>query len=340
MNRKLCLFLAVILALCAASLCAAAAAVRIQEWSIPAADRFPHDPAVAPDGSLWYTGMGSNTLGRLDPKSGQFRSYPLKTPDSGPHGLVADREGNIWFTANYKGYIGKLDPKSGQVTEYPMPDMAADDPHTPIFDRTGILWFTVQQGNFIGRLDPARGSMVLKRVPTLDARPYGIAVNPQGIVFFTEFGTNKIGRIDPISLAITSYLLPKEARPRRIAITADGMVWYTDYRRGYLGRLNPRSGDVKEWRSPGGRKSAPYGMTALQDGSIWYSESGVKPNTLVSFNPQTRKFASWPVPSGGGVIRHMVATPGGDIYFASSGEKKVGVVWVGQLPREEDFSGP
>ena len=55
----------------------------------------PHDPALAPDGSLWYTGQMANKLGRLDPKTGQFKEYPLKTPDSGPHGLVADREGNL-----------------------------------------------------------------------------------------------------------------------------------------------------------------------------------------------------------------------------------------------------
>jgi len=53
---------------------------------------------LAPDGSLWYTGQGANKLGRLDPKAGEFKEYPLKTRGSGPHGLVADKEGNIWFT--------------------------------------------------------------------------------------------------------------------------------------------------------------------------------------------------------------------------------------------------
>ena len=88
---------------------AATVSVTIREWNIPSGS-FPHDPAVASDGAFWYTGMQSNTLGRLDPRTGAIRTYPLKTQDSGPHGLVADGEGNIWFTANYKGYIGRLDP--------------------------------------------------------------------------------------------------------------------------------------------------------------------------------------------------------------------------------------
>jgi streptogramin lyase len=33
----------------------------IQEWDAPTRNSHPHDPAVAPDGSLWYTGQMSNT---------------------------------------------------------------------------------------------------------------------------------------------------------------------------------------------------------------------------------------------------------------------------------------
>src|SRR5574341_2631450 len=123
--------------------------VAITEYDVPTPQSQPHDPALAPDGSLWYTGQMSNKLGRLDPKTGEFKEYPLKTEGSGPHGLAADERGDIWFTAGYKAYIGRLDPKTGAVTEYKMPDPRARDPHTPVFDRQGILWFTVVGGNFI-----------------------------------------------------------------------------------------------------------------------------------------------------------------------------------------------
>src|SRR5262245_20358022 len=69
----------------------------IQEWTLPTPVSGPHDPAMGPDGTLWYTGQQSNLLGRLDPTTGSIREYALPTPASGPHGLVADREGNIWF---------------------------------------------------------------------------------------------------------------------------------------------------------------------------------------------------------------------------------------------------
>ncbi|MGA7751852.1 MAG: hypothetical protein WCB05_03445, partial [Candidatus Sulfotelmatobacter sp.] len=61
-----------------------------------------------------------------------------------------------------------------------------------------------------------------------------------------------------------------------------------------------------------------------------YSESGVDPNTMVRFDPKTKTFASWPIPSGGGVIRNMVSTPKGDIFIACSGKNKIGIVKIKQ----------
>jgi len=40
------------------------AAVSFWEWDIPTSNSLPHDLAAAPDRSLWYAGMSSNTLGR------------------------------------------------------------------------------------------------------------------------------------------------------------------------------------------------------------------------------------------------------------------------------------
>jgi len=302
--------------------------VTIKEYEVPTPKSRPHDPALAPDGSLWYTGQAANKLGRLDPKTGEFKEYPLKTPGSGPHGLVADQQGNIWFTAISGGYVGKLDPKTGEVTEYRAPGDTEIDPHTPAFDHDGILWFTNEETNYIGRLDPKTGKMTLAKLPTPKAVPYGIVILPNNTPMFCEFGTNKLATIDPRTMAIHEYTLPaNSARPRRLALAPDGTVFYTDYARGYLGHFDPAAGKLlKEWTSPGGADSEPYGIAVTKVGDVWYSESGVKPNTLVRFDPRTESFGKEPIPSGGGVVRNMVATPDGHLYLACSGVNKVAVV--------------
>jgi virginiamycin B lyase len=324
LRRMSCFVLAPVLAWAAV----AALNVEIKEYDVPTPKSRPHDPALAPDGSLWYTGQGANKLGRLDPKTGMFKEYPLKTPDSGPHGLVADKDGNIWFTAISGGYVGKLDPKSGEIAEYRPSDGTNIDPHTPVIDHDGIVWFTNEETNFVGRLDPKTGKMTLAKVPAAHAVPYGIVILPNNAPFFCEFGKNKLAAVDPKTMTIHEFTLPDtNARPRRLALAADGTIFYTDYARGYLGHFDPASGKLlKEWPSPGGSGSEPYGIAATSDGLVWYSESGVKPNTLVRFDPKSETFSATQIPSGGGTVRNMVATPDHRLYLACSGVNKVAIV--------------
>ena len=323
--RKMCVVLVISVAAFAA---VGTLKAPINEYDVPTPHARPHDPAVAPDGALWVTEQMANKLGRLDPSTGKFREYPLKTPDSGPHGLVADNQGNIWFAAIFAGYIGKLSPTTGNITEYRASDGTKIDPHTPAFDHNGILWFTNEETNYIGRLDPATGRMDLKKVPTSHAIPYGIVITQNGVPFFCEFGTNKLGSIDPKTMVIREYTLTsQDARPRRLALAPDGTIYYTDYGRGYLGRFDPSTGKLlKEWPSPGGSESHPYGITTTSKGEVWYSESGVRPNTLVRFDPKAESFSTEVIPSGGGVVRNMVATQNGNLYLACSGVNKVAVV--------------
>src|SRR5690606_21395052 len=173
-----------------------------------------------------------------------------------------------------------------------MPDTAARDPHTLVFDDRGSIWFTVQGGGFVGRLDMESGDIRLVRVGPR-TRPYGIVVDDQGRPWFNEFGTNKIATVNPASMELREFTLPDSAaRSRRLEIGADGAIWFVDYARGYLGRLDPASGDVREWRAPGADRSRPYAMTVDGRGRLWFVETGVDPNQLVAFDPESEQFVS------------------------------------------------
>jgi virginiamycin B lyase len=300
--------------------------VDIKEWIVPSLGSRPHDPLAASDGSIWWTGMFANVVGRLDPKSGMMKEYKLKTAMSGPHGLTEGKDGNIWFTANTGGYIGKLDPKTGDVQEFRMPDPMARDPHTPRFDKNGKLWFSLENSNMVGRLDPQSGDIKLVTMPKPRTNPYGMVMTSKGTPVVCLFATNEIVSFELDTMAIKEYMLPnKDARPRRIAITSDDMIWYADYGSGHLGRLNLATGEVKEWPSPSGPQSQPYGIMAIKD-VIWYNESAPRPNTLVRFDPKTEKFQSWPIPSGGGVVRNMSKTKDDNLAMAESGVNRVALV--------------
>ena len=96
---------------------------------------------------------------------------------------------------------------------------------------------------------------------------------------------------------------------------------------GYLGRFDPKTGQFKEWLSPGGKDSRPYGIATVGD-IVWYSESGVKPNTLVRFDTKTEKFQTWIIPSHGHVVRNMMATKEGNLVLAESGINRIALAEV------------
>jgi virginiamycin B lyase len=297
----------------------------IQEWMVPWEKSRPRDPAVAPDGRIWFVGQVGNYIARLDPGSGKFDRFEIDA-GTNPHNVIVDPAGHAWYAGNRNGMIGRIDAKTGAITRYPMPDAAAGDPHTLVLDRSGDIWFTVQMGNFVGKLTTKSGQVQLIKMVTPRSRPYGIVVDRANRPWFDLFGSNKIGTVDPTTMALKEYPLPNAAsRPRRIALTSDGSVWYCDYALGTIGRIDPKSGAIKEWTSPGGKGSLPYAMTSDDTDRVWIVETGMQPNRLVGFDPKTEQFLDpVAIPSGGGTVRYMVFDPKTRMIWFGSDANTIG----------------
>lgn len=298
---------------------AAGRSVDIREWDVPWENSRPRDPYVAGDGRVWFVGQRGHYLAVLDPDTGEFERFDL-TLGTGPHNLIVDGQGAVWYAGNLARHIGVRDPESGETTKIPMPDEDAHDPHTLTFDSRGDIWFTVQQGNFVGKLSRADREVTLKRVPTANARPYGIVVDANDAPWVVEFGSNKLLTIDPDTFELTEIRLPdSNARPRRLGITSDGAVWYVDYALGKLGRYTPGDGEFADWALPHGGSSQPYGMAVDRNDVVWLVETGVSPNRFVGFDTRTETFiGSTEIPSGGGTVRHMdYYEPRGEVWFGT-----------------------
>lgn len=306
----------------------AAGSESVTEWRVPWSDGRPRDPYLDSAGRVWFCVQGDGYLARLDPASGKFERFDLGA-EKGPHNLIIDARDQVWYAGNTTGHIGRLDPATGRITRYPMPDAAARDPHTLTWDRDGNIWFTVQHGNFIGHLTVADGKVRLVRVQTLHARPYGIAVDAGNRPWAVLFGTNRLATVDPATLALHEIPLPRDgARPRRVGVTTNGDVWYADYAGGMLGRYRPADGSFREWVLPGGSDAWPYGMAVDDRDRLWLAETGAIPNRLAAFDPAAESFlVPVPIPSGGGVIRHMIYhAPSRTLWFGTDSNT------IGRLP--------
>ncbi len=299
--------------------------VSFTEWVMPTLGQRARDPIQAEDGSIWWVGQFGNLIGRLDPKTGAMKEYPLP-PNAHPHTVEIDPKGRPWFTGNKNGTIGWLDPATGKTTVYKMPDPNAKDPHTLVFNKQGIAFFTLQNSNMVGRLNPDTGDIKLVTSPVPNSKPYGIKVAADGAIWWSCNGAPCLFKMDPATMELKEYKLPLGGTTvRRLDIGEDGMIWYVNSGKGRIGRLDPKTGQATEWDSPSGPKSHPYAIVVM-NGGVWYNESGVRPDPLVRFDIKSETFQSWPIPSGGiyaGIWRHGRATREGNLLIHQSSTNRI-----------------
>jgi virginiamycin B lyase len=284
----------------------------ITEWNIPWEGR-PGYPHVGPDGTIWFVGQQGDYIGSLDPENGSLKQQITLDEGTIPHTVVIDEDNFMWYTGSRSTHIGMIDQVTSEVFKIHLPDERAFDPHSIAFDDDGNIWFTVQAGNFIGMVDIEpnnKTTVVLFEVPTDSARPYGI-INLDGIIWAALFGSNKLVRIDPKDLSLTEIPLPRaEASPRRLVADSNGAIWYTDHDNGKIGKFEPESRSVKEWDTPSGADSRPYGIAVDSKDRIWFTETSMKPNRLWGFNPTSEKFFSSSELRGeiqdGTTVRHII----------------------------------
>ncbi len=259
----------------------------LREWEVEFGGR-TRDPAVSPDGSVWFVGQAGNYVAWFDPASGDFRQYEIED-GANPHTVIVDEDGYGWYAGNRNGTIARVHPETGELTVFPTGE--AQDPHTMVFDGEGGIWFTSQQSNRVGHLDMSSGDVRLLTPHENDrARPYGIVLDEDGHPWVSLFGADELVRIHPESLEITRFkkAIP-ESRSRRLEITGDGYAWYVDEPHGKLGRIHIETGAITEYDMPGGADSRPYAITKDDQGVLWVTQTGPE-KRLTAFDTRTEQF--------------------------------------------------
>jgi virginiamycin B lyase len=260
--------------------------------------RRTQEPHFDPDGNVWYTDRSvPNRIGRVDPRTAEFRDFMMPDPKADPHGLTVDRAGHVFWAETAGFSVGRLDPKTGSITRYPMDSTgrAKGRGHTPVVDSRDNVWFTVIVGDMIGKWDRQTGKSTVWKVPTQGAAPYGIALDKDENVWFAEFRRCKIGKFDPRTEKFTEYVAPSQpCTIRRLGVDSAGIVWYGGFNNGKLGRIDPATGKIVEYDIPMAF-SEPYDVWPDREDKIWISDGG-QGGALIRFDPKTEKFTYYPTP--------------------------------------------
>ena len=171
------------------------------------------------DGTIWVTELVGNAIARIT-ADGTVKEFPIPTHNSRPIAIVPEPGSNaMWFSEEAGNRVARIAP-DGTITEYPVP---MTQPNVILaalaFDRDRNLW--VQQyvdqnnptpanpspagGDYIIKIDksilttaPADISkvpMTFYKVPTTQTVMHRIVQGPDGNIWFTELGSNKVGKL-------------------------------------------------------------------------------------------------------------------------------------------------
>jgi virginiamycin B lyase len=293
--------------------------VVITEYALPRATIEPHDVIVDRSGIAWYSNFGEQTIGRLDPKSGQVTEYQLpelkKGWPTGLLGLHADKDDNMWVGMMYQGALAKFDTKTDKFQIFNLPpemnkEMAQVNMVGPeSLQVDGKLWSQNNGFAAVHRLDVKTGT-IETIAPFKNAgvgenhNIYDIVPDSANNAYFTDIAADYIGRVDSKTAEVKLYPLPgKNSGPRRAMMDGQDRLWFGEYRGNRIGMFDTKTERFQEWTVPMAW-TQPYDVAVDKNGEAW--TGSMINDHVVRLDPKTGAFVEYLLPRETNIRRVFV----------------------------------
>jgi virginiamycin B lyase len=210
--------------------------------------------------------------------------------------------------------------------EYDMPGPSRM-PFSASPSKDGYVWIPdFGIANKITRLDPKTGAMEDFPVPNVGTAAVHSAYEaPDGSVWLTEQGPNKLGRWDPKTQKVTeyqdTYAPGKEGQEyggskHTVRFDPHGNVWATGYP---LSRLDPETGKYTNFW---GAADHTYSLTPDKDGNMWFTDPGTGQIGMADW--KTLQIKKWSPPTPDGYERRLAFDSKGILWFGEYEKGKIG----------------
>jgi len=312
----------------------------------------------APTASTRPTSTASSSPSTLS--TGGIVEYKLPAPPVKPAdcfeacqasigSLALGADGNIWFTDNNRKVIGRISP-AGQVKQFSVVLELVGGAQTIAAGPDGNLYVNASGGggnkpDWILRVTPAGAITKLTAGQNpgggFGTGPESITAGPDGNMWFTEFWTNRIGRLTPTG-ALTEFAIPTpDSGPRGIVAGPDGNVWFVESGRSRpaIARISTSGAIVEFPIGVGPSDIAPYDIVKGPDGNLWFTEM-----SAVGHISTDGLITQVSLPQGSRPVQIVVA-PDGNLWYGDAGRNALvrlgvtGVTHTYPLPRRNSIPG-
>lgn len=146
------------------------------------------------------------------------------------------------------------------------------------------------------------------------ARPYSVAPQTFGKVWYTSQGTGALGILDPATNDVDQIPLGEGSQPKTVLEGPDRAAWIVDSGLNAIVRVDVNLQEVQSWPLPDDRgDSGLVGAVFDEDGILWFTgEAGV----YGRFDHESGDMEVFDAPGGHG-LDGITVTPDDDVYVAS-----------------------
>jgi virginiamycin B lyase len=141
------------------------------------------------------------------------------------------------------------------------------------------------------------------------SEPYEAVVGRDGAIWFTEYGRNKIGRIDPTTKVVTELADVGGGGPLGITVGPDGAIWFADNLVHKIGRINPLTHVITHALTG---SLAPWAITRGSDDALWFTVSNGQ--KIGRYNLATGGITRYPTLGLPGAYPYIVSGPDGNLW--------------------------
>jgi streptogramin lyase len=262
---------------------------RFTQYKVPTTNSEPRYITVGSDRNVWFTegnefftpnpdpntgGTFHRNIGRITP-AGKITEFRIED-GIGPtqcscllNDIVQGPADILYITTN-NNRLGRI-TTAGTVLPFIETPFSVGD---SLARRGDDLWINDFNTGSIWRYNITNDAFT--EFPT-GSTPVDVAVDAQGIVWFTGTDANgegQIGRLNPRNGRLSATPVTGSS-PGHMAIASDGKVWFTDRFNHRVGYLDPSNNNQVTQFGTLTPNAGPQDIAAANDGSMWFAQARV-----------------------------------------------------------------
>ncbi len=303
---------------------------QIIEYELPD-DAKPLFPLYDGKNSIWISDPSAPRLWQFSLDTQEFSSYSFDGLTT--TFLTQDNSGRIWFTDTPRNQIGFFDPENKQITTKTIPKL---DPviseNTPISiqaDFDGNIWVTIVNKDRILKYVPELDTFEEIVLPDKQSLPFALAVDEDGMVWYSTTGAGKIGFIDPKDNQITQISSEPLQAPEALIFDDDGNLWIAEHTGSAITKFDPVLETFERISVPN-KDALPFGMTFDKYGNIWFAQHTI--DNIGVYDPDNNNLIEIPVPTETSFIQFMTSDGNDNVWFVEQQANKIGTIKITEIP--------